>query len=718
MRSYAAVTFVGAFLLFLVQPLMARAILPWFGGAAAVWTTSLLFYQTLLLGGYLYAHLGSRLGRRRQALLHGALLLVTLALLPITPSPTPGVAADPAPAWHLLRLLTASVGGPYLLLAATAPLLHDWFAREAPGRSPYPLYAVSNVGSLLALLAYPTLVEPLVGVSHQGWAWSAAYGSFVLACAVVVWRVVRHAGAEGTVAGPPRADGTPAPADVTLWLLLAACGSGLLLAITNHITLDVAPAPLLWILPLALYLLSFVLAFAGAYRRRIWGSFLVLALGAMALLWNWGFAFPASVQVAGSAGSLFVACMVLHGELAAGAPHARHLTRFYLTMAAGGALGGMLVALVAPAVLHDFWELPVLLLAAWGLQLAVLWRDPCSALHRGARPVRWAALLSVGALAAAAFWVPTLRRTRGTVATERNFYGVLRVQDRPRGVLHDMRVLLDGRILHGGQFLDPARRDRPTAYFTAGSGVALALALHPRRRAGHPLRIGVIGLGVGTIAAWTRPGDTVRFYELNPAVESFARRYFTFLHDAPAVVEVVPGDGRLSLARETRPPRAGPRYDVLVVDAFSSDAIPVHLLTREAAWLYRRALAGGGVLVFQATNRHVDLAPVIRGLAGASGLEALEITTDPPEGSGGISSTWFVLADDPAFLADVRARAKARRPAGRGGAVERPTPADTILWTDDFSDLLRVLRWTRVRTRGNVRSGVRSGMETSGGRGT
>ena len=675
MRRYAAISLLSALLLFLVQPLMARAILPWFGGAASVWTTSLLFYQALLFGGYAYAHVGRRLGPGRQAIVHLVLLFATVVLLPITPSEAWKPVGAEAPTLRLLGLLTASVGGPYLLLAGTTPLLHDWFALEAPNRSPYPLYAVSNVGSLLALLIYPAVMGPLLPVSRQGVWWSWAYVGLVVASAWLAWRFLA---ARPQPATPAAVSDAPAPTllDRTLWVLLAACGSGLLLAITNQITMDVAAVPLLWILPLAVYLVTFILAFAGLYRRGTWGALLVLGIGGSVLLWAGGFALPVAVQIGLGLGVLLAGCMVCHGELARAAPAPGHLTLFYLMIAGGGALGGLLVAVVAPIVLSDFYELPAFVIATYALLLVVMRRDAASAFAGRDRARSWAVLVSVLVLGAAAFVGPSLRRTAGTVAAERSFYGVLRVQDRPEGLLSEMRVLRHGRIFHGAQFLEPERSTLPTAYFTEGSGVALAIGGHAKRVAGEPLRIGVIGLGVGTIAAWGEPGDRVRFYELDPVAERLARTHFTFLAESAAEVDVVLGDGRLSLERDVAASPGQPLYDVLVVDAFAGDAVPVHLLTRESAELFRRALEPDGVIVFQITNRHVDLERVVRGLARAEGMEAVRIDQDPPRGTGAIPNSWMLVAEEGDDLPD----------GARTGA------RDPVLWTDDYSNLLRVLR--------------------------
>ncbi|MBW2414668.1 MAG: fused MFS/spermidine synthase [Deltaproteobacteria bacterium] len=682
MRSYAALTFLSALLLFMVQPLMARAALPWFGGAASVWATSLLFYQTLLFCGYAYAHLGRRLGMRRQALLHLSLVGLSLLLLPVTLAEAWKPTGPDSPTFRLLGLLTASVGLPYLLLAGTTPLLHDWFGRSEPGRSPYRLYAVSNAGSLLALLAYPTLVEPFMAVRSQGVAWSWAYGGLALGLGWLVWRIAPARGSSLAEAMPPAAAASAVPPSVgerLFWTSLAACGTGLLMAITNTITMDVASVPLLWVVPLALYLTTFILAFGGAYRRSTWGAFLVLGLGATAVLWAGGFALPVLVQILLGCGILFAGCMVCHGELARTAPDAEYLTAFYLTMAGGGALGGLAVAIVAPAVLGDFYEFPGFVLLAYALLLVAMWRDPGSVLRGRGASLAGVVLVSVGVLAAAGFVLPTLRTMDGTLAVERNFYGVLRVQDRPAGLLSEMRVMRHGRIFHGAQYLDAGRAGQPTAYFTAGSGAARAIRSHPRRASGEPLRVGVIGLGVGTLAVWSRPGDAFRFYEINPAAERLAREYFTFLDGAQAEVEVVLGDGRIMLERELATAVGRPGFDVLIVDAFSGDAVPVHLLTLESLQVYRRALAPDGVLVLQITNRHVDLERVVRGLAEATGLQALRLDHVPLENTGGIRSAWMWLAPP-------------GTPPPEGPDATRSTAAASVLWTDDFSNLIGVLR--------------------------
>ncbi len=688
MRRFAAVTFLSALLLFLVQPLMGRTILPWFGGASSVWTTCLLFYQTLLFVGYAYAHLGRRLRLRHQVLLHIGLVGLTLALLPITPSLAWRPAGPQDPTIHLLALLTVSVGGPYLLLAGTTPLLHDWFGQSDPDGSPYRLYAVSNAGSLLALLAYPTVMEPLLRVHLQGVVWSWGYVAFAVAVAGVGWSAARRASASTADARAVPA-ARPSRGDLAFWVTASACGSGFLLAVTNTITQDVASIPLLWIVPLALYLSTFILAFGGHYRRRTWGALLVVALGVTDLLWAGGFALSVVAQLLLGSGVLVAGCMVAHGELAASAPAPPRLTTFYLTMAGGGALGGGLVALVAPAVLPDYYELPFFVLLALGILLAAHVRRAPARSPRSLLVTTRVTLAGLTAAGVVLFAAQARRRHRDTVASVRNFYGVLRVQDHPPGVLHGLRVLRHGRIFHGAEFMDSARLGVPTTYFTRGSGVELAIRTTPRRVRGEPLRIGVIGLGVGTLAAWTRPGDTLRFYEIDPAAERLARRYFTYLSSSPGFVDVVLGDGRIALERDVARAHGHPLYDILVVDAFAGDAVPVHLLTRECADLYRRAVAPRGRILFQITNRHVDLEPVVRGLAEAEGMQAVRIDQAASPRQGALANSWMILAPRNEPLPAPVALAETR-PSGR-----------TVLWTDDYSNVLGLLRWsvaTRVDT--------------------
>lgn len=672
----AAAIFLSAFLLFQVQPLVGKLVLPWFGGSAGVWTTCLLFFQMLLLGGYLYAHvLVHRLGHRGQLLLHGGLLLGACALLALLAGrdlrlPAAFQSADGGePVLRLLGLLTAMVGLPYFLLSATGPLVQAWVARK--GKVPYRLFALSNLGSMLALLGYPALVEPYLRLRHQAWAWSLGFALFAALILLVARRTAHGAAAE------PAAEDLPAAAPATslklLWILLAAVPSILLMAVTSHLCSNVAPIPFLWVVPLALYLLSFILCFDSDrwYRRWLFLPLLAAALAGLAALLHPDLRFWAvRGQVAIFAAGLFVICMVGHGELARVRPHPRFLTGFYLRISAGGALGGLLVAVAAPRLFHGYLELPLGLALCAVTVFLVLARD-----REGLKPwARRAALLGFALLAGGlvAFIVRVERAdTEGAVARGRNFYGALTVFDRQGGT---WRTLSHGTITHGGQFTDAAKANRPVTYYGTSSGVGLALRSLPEGSR----RFAVVGLGAGSLAVYGRTGDRVTFYEINTLVEAFARRHFRFLQDAAAEVDVRFGDARLTLERE-----APQGYDLIAVDAFSSDAIPVHLLTREAFAVYSRHLRPGGVLAVHISNRYLELAGVVRAGAEPLGLRARVVDNDEDDENEVYESTWVLLCADERFF---------QGEAFRENKDVTRLEAKPVPWTDDFSNLFRILK--------------------------
>lgn len=654
---YAATVFAGALLLFLVQPVMARAILPWFGGTAGVWTTSMLFFQALLLLGYLYAHLVTRrLGPRPRALLHAGLLAASLALLPIAPGTgwKPHGSENPVPA--ILGLLAATVGLPYFLLAATTPLVQTWYA--AAGAVPYRLFAVSNLASLGALLAYPLLAEPLLPLGRQMRAWSAAYAGFALLCGACA------------VSAPhktlPPGDGAASWRDRLLWMALAACPAALWMAVGNQLSQNVAPVPFLWILPLSLYLLSFVLTFdrPGWYSPALYRWLLPAAWAAIVVGLQQAHgkaSFVMGLLLYG--GALLVVAMFCHGELARRKPSPGALTSYYLMIAAGGAVGGAFVALVAPYLFDGYLELPVAMVASVLLAVPLLYAPSV--------PVLRLARLAVVAAAGFALALHVRASLGHHFLRARNFYGALELAD-GKGP-NALRTLYNGSIIHGTQFLDPARAGTPTAYYGPHGGGGVAM----RYRQGKGLRAGVIGLGVGTLAAYGRPGDSLRFYEINPLVTAVARGAFRFLRDCPAQVEVAHGDARLTLERE--PPQ---NFDLLVVDAFSGDAIPVHLLTREAFAVYWRHLAPGGVLAVHVTNNYLDLLPVVKAAADAFHKPALLLRTPGDAGNVTYGSDWVLMSDDAAFLRYARA----------AGAIPAVPRRPARLWTDDHSGILRLLR--------------------------
>jgi hypothetical protein len=671
---HATTIFLAAFLLFQVQPLLARGILPWFGGAAGVWTTCVLFFQAALVVGHAYAHLCVRaLGPRARGRLHAVLLAASVAVLPVLPSPAWKPSGPEDPTLRILGLLVVTTGVPYVLLASTNPLLQAWIAGEAvaAGRTPYRLHAVSNLGSLLGLIGYPLLVEPWLSGRVQAWAWSAAYVAFVMACALAVRRSARLPAARTP---PARALGSDAPGvpRVLAWLSLAACASALMLAVTSHFTHDLAPVPFLWALPLSLYLLTFILCFDGEgwYRRGIalpvfaaTGAGMVhastmdvddLGLGLQLALFGIG---------------LFAGCMACHGELARLRPHPAHLTGYYLVISVGGVLGSLVVAVIAPLAFKTTAELPLAVLACGWILLARTW---------GARrsPGPWLAGLVVCAGATLHAARHSRQSLEGARLAVRNFYGTLRVEDEGAGA-GERRSLTHGNVSHGAQYLAPERRRQTTTYYSPASGVGVAL--RDRMRDG-PVHVGIVGLGAGTLAAYGRPGDRHRFYEINPLVVDVARDEFSFIRDSPAVTEIVLGDARLSLERES--PQG---FDVLAVDAFSSDAVPVHLLTVEAFRVYFRHLRADGILAVHVSNRFVDLTEVVAHGADATGKAAYVVDVGDDEDDTAIYSSTWVLVPAGSFPGE----------ASRFETVAKPLPprADLRPWTDDFSSILGVLHW-------------------------
>ena len=671
MILYAVTIFLSAFLLFQVQPLIAKVILPWFGGTAAVWTTCMLFFQLLLLAGYVYSHAYVRLRVPARRHIHIALLVLAAATLPLAASTAWKPEGGEDPTWRILGLLATSVGLPYFVLSTTGPLVQAWYARSHEGAAPYRLFALSNLGSMLALVSYPLAVEPLLTLGHQAAVWSGGFVLFALACAMLAWRS-KAAEAQGLAGSDTGAPGLGLKA---LWAALAACASLLLLAFTSHMTLNIAAIPFLWVLPLALYLLSFVLCFeaSGWYRR--WLFLPLLAAGLAGVCVTLTRSNPSIwTLIPLYSATLFAACMVCHGELARSKPHPQHLTGFYLMLALGGAAGGVLVGLVAPKVFEDLYELPIGMVALSLLVAAALLRDRASVLHGRFSIAARVVFLALAVALAVALYKTYAENSADTRVTSRNFYGVLNVRDSGEGP-DAMRALSHGTIIHGKQFLEPDRRDWPTSYYGLRSGVGLAL-LDAR---GHgPLRVGVVGLGAGTLAAYGRTGDVFRFYDINPEVVELARTEFTFLKDSPAKVEVALGDARLSLERE--PVR---NFDVLALDAFSSDAIPVHLLTVEAFKTYLRHLKPGGVLAVHISNRYLDLVPVVQQAARHLSLELRQVENDDEDDVGVYRSDWMLLSASPAAF-----EGQLLKEAG-----ERIDAVPLVkLWTDDYSDLYRILK--------------------------
>ena len=655
---YAGVVFWSALLLLLVQPVITRAILPWFGGSAGVWTTSMLFFQMLLLGGYAYAHLlHKRLTVKQQVVVHGALLIASFVMLPLSPSAEWKVLGKEDPVPKILGLLATTIGLPYFLLSSTSPLLQSWFSRIFHAELPYRLFAVSNLGSLVALLSYPVLVEPWLTVSGQLRWWSVGYVGFAgicIAAAILSWRR----------AEPAEAGERALWSQKFTWLALGAVPSVLWLATGNQLSQDVAAVPFLWILPLAIYLLTFVLCFDSDrwYRPRLFRWIMPLAWGGIVAVVSQRGYLEIRTTVPVLLASLFLCCMFCHGELARLKPESRLLTSYYLTMSAGGALGGLLVGFIAPRVFSDYLELPVAVLACIILALWLLY---------SLTPRR---VLRIGVVAAAATVAAIMveHDRSGNQINVRNFYGILQAGDSGDGD-DKYRVLFNGTIQHGLQYMTADKSRVPTTYYGPASGAGIAMRVLQKRG---PMHVGVIGLGVGTMAAYGRQNDRYRFYEINPAVMRIAMEDFRYLRESPADMTVVSGDARISLEREK--PQV---FHLLVVDAFSGDSIPVHLLTREAFDLYFRHLAPGGAIAVHVTNKHLELSPVVKLAADSLGASSSLIHNDEDEDEGIYVSSWVIVTKDKDLTREIK-------------WLTSPVPSNQRLrlWTDDYSNLLFILR--------------------------
>jgi hypothetical protein len=698
MTFYAFIVFFSAFLLFQIQPMIAKYILPWFGGTPAVWSATMLFFQALLTGGYAYAYwLIGKVDKRRQGQVHLALLAAALALLLVTAlawtSPiTPGAAWKPQgvdfPVIDIFKILAVSVGLPYFLLATNSPLMQAWFSRDYAGKSPYRLYALSNVGSLLALVTYPVLVEPTFALMSQGWIWSVGFAVFALFAAygaIKTMRAARVADELPAIAAPAIDDPPPDATTRALWIVLPACASVLLLAITSQMTQEVAVIPFLWVLPLTIYLLSFILTFDSDrwYSRRVFTYALFLISAAFAIVLAYGPGLGLIVQIGVYSLLLFVCCMICHGELVRLKPHPNHLTSFYLMISVGGASGGIFVGLIAPYIFKGYWELPLGLLLCAALLFAMV------VSHRqNVNPYVVKINLTLTAGAIIVFGAVLFMYVKTTMVdplfATRNFYGVLRV-DELNADNPDLRAyrLAHGAVTHGFQYIASDKRDLPTAYYTEQSGIGLAFLNDPKRPG--PMRIGILGLGIGIMAAYTKPGDTLRFYEINPDVIRLAEGeggYFSYLTDAAARVQIVPGDARISLEQELAAGQPQ-HFDLLVLDTFNSDSIPVHLLTREAFEIYLQHLQPDGILALHISNNYLDLRPVVYKLADEFHLGATLIQT-PAQGNRTFLSDWMLVTRDPAFL---------DQPAIASRASPRTVDTDRFrLWTDDYSNLFQVLR--------------------------
>ncbi|HET9284688.1 MAG TPA: fused MFS/spermidine synthase [Candidatus Angelobacter sp.] len=686
---YAAAIFLSSSLLFLVEPMAGKRLLPLLGGSAAVWITCLVFFQTALLLGYLCAHwIATRLRSRAQAVVY--VLLLVISLVQVARNLNPHLHSSTLhPIISVLSMLTVLIGLPFLALSATNPLLQAWYSRAAAKASdgagklsspapPYRLFALSNFGSLVALIIYPVLVEPYFSLRVQTLAWSAGFLIFVVVCGTISFSKNLIASSKQVTApeqnvqpADPGEDSNqpPTPREQTLWLLMAACGALLLSAVTNHLSQNIAAIPLLWILPLTIYLLTFVIAFnGGLYFRWPTVCLLAIALGSVACrIIDLDKQTPIKISIPLFCIALFIACLFCHGELYRRRPSPRYTTQYYLLIAAGGALGSMFVGVLAPFIFVGSYEMAWSLVYTAALAAVLLWRS------------HWLWTLAWSIVTAAMLVVVVLQvRAYGenTIVQVRSFYGTMRVQQETTDEGEMYRTLVHGTIQHGTQYFgDDEDRTSPTTYYVHNAGIGLALDWCCN---GKPRRVGVVGLGAGTLAAYGKPGDVFRFYEIDPRVETIARNAFTYLRESKAKIELVEGDARLSMEAEP-----AEHYDVIAVDAFSGDAIPVHLLTAEALRLYQRHLRPGGILAFHISNSFLDLAPVVKAEAEHAGLPAVLVSTSDDD-YGGYAADWVLITRNQVFLS---------LPAVKDTAEGIETKPGLRLWTDDYSSLLPILKF-------------------------
>jgi MFS family permease len=690
--TFAICIFLSAFLLFQIQPMVSKFLLPWFGGAPAVWSSAMLFFQIALTGGYAYSNwLIGKNNVKKQTLIHILLLCSSVCLVvclwifwpsPVTPSAYWKPENIAYPALYLFLLLIITIGLPFFVLSTNSPLMQAWFTRKDPARSPYSLYALSNIGSILGLLTYPILIEPMLSLRWQGWVWAGCYMVFVILAgynAILISRRIPPLVADEKNHIVDDKQSTKAGTQ-SLWILLSACSSLMVLAVTNQITQEVAAIPFLWVLPLTIYLLSFVLAFSGKhfYHRKLFT--VLLLLGTVA----WFFVTISSdpnfiMELITYNFLLFAVTMVCHGELYDLRPPVSRLTRFYLMVSAGGALGGIIVNLVAPVLFKGYWELYFGVAFVWVLLSVLMYRQPDRQ--------------QVGLLVAAVAVLVTIHlgsliyySLTENLFIQRNFFGVVHVRQRTlEPVQQKVNVLVHGTTIHGYQFLDSDLRDSPTSYYSRDSGIGLLLLNHPRY--GSSLRVGVLGLGIGTLAAYGQPEDYYRFYEINPAVIDLANGqggYFSFIEDSQSSIDIIPGDARLSLEQEVNV-KHGNDFDILVLDVFNSDSIPVHLVTSEAFEIYLQNLAPDGLIAAHSSNERLDMRPVFWQLAQYYDLD-FAILENPAENDNpaALRSTWIVLTRDSKIL---------ELPA-LTDKITRGTdfPTDIRLWTDDYSNLIQLLK--------------------------
>jgi len=689
---YLAIIFLSAFLLFQVQPFIAKLILPYFGGGAAVWTACLLFFQAFLLLGYFYAHCLTQINSiKKQISIHCILLLCSAIFLPLSIQALDNISLTTSPLQNILVLLSVSIGLPYFILSSTGPLIQRWLTYIEIGKLPYQLYSLSNLGSLLALISFPFLFEPLLTTTQQSVYWTVGYGVYASLILILLWKMSKLNLSVKQTKGSNFEEDKVAKIPLLekmLWIALAMVGVVLLIATTNAMTQNIPPVPFLWILPLCLYLLTFIISFHSPkwYVREYWFALFFLTACLALLMYFIGSQFDIISQVIIYACILFIACMICHGELARLKPPVKHLTLFYLFMSLGGFLGSAFVAFFAQSVFEQFLEFPLAIISVFLLLSLSIF------VQRGIEVKKQTWLISTNVILAICFsgglfYLNNLF-VKTNVTSERNFYGILSVKDVE--VNHRLqRRLIDGTTSHGTQSLEKGESQKPLSYYRKNTGVALMLEQFGKYRLNEigskALNAGFVGLGAGTLAAYANDGDNYTFYELNPAVISAAQNYFSYLKESHADIDLVLGDGRVSMQKQFDE-SGSQQFDTLVIDAFSGDSIPQHLLTQEALLLYFKHLKQDGVLAIHISNSHLDLTPLARGLADVVDKDIIYVETSANNDEEH-NVQWVLLTNNQLFLNDTRIKVyRSDWPA------ESLRDHSNIIWTDERSDLLSVLK--------------------------
>ena len=690
MIYFSVTIFTSAFLLFMVQPIIAKQILPWFGGSSAVWTTCMVFFQMILLMGYWYADFVVRkLSKRTQAIFHSVVVVCSLFCLPIIASDAWKPAADTEPSTRILLLLLATVGLPYLLLSTTGPLVQAWFARCYPQAKVYRLFALSNFASLLSLLAYPPLIEPHIDLHSQAWLWSGVYAVYALLIIVSAWHSNRYE-VVGELSDSPAAPSdivtkAPTKQDYTLWLLLATLGSVLLLSFTNHITQNIASVPFLWIVPLVLYLVTFILVFdvgssrgkSGWYSRSVFIPLLFALLVITTYGMFDGFASTMNIYLALPLFCilLFVGCMFCHGELASLRPASQFITQFYLCLSIGGAAGGLMVGLIAPLIFNTFAELPLALVSCGLLASFVMWKTPSPAITPKFNSILIGCAIALTFSLSWLLWKEP-QTSEETLLLHRDFYGTLRVSETDKNMRPEsVRDLYHGVISHGWEHTYEPLRSKPVSYFGPSTGIAKTITFYQQEEPS--IRIGILGLGIGILTAYGREADSFRIYELVPAVIDIAKKYFWYLSSSKSKIDYLVGDGRLSLEREP-----SNQFHMLSVDAFSSDSIPMHLMTVEALQSYKKQIKKDGAIVYNVTNRLINLAPMVKLIAEQEEMEAILIANRPSEPDL-YQTDFVVVTQNKQLIAELK-------------KSQDYKPIETLpklkAWNDKYNNLFDVLR--------------------------